>query len=129
MSAFSDYLENEILNHVLRGEVYTPPDNVYVSLHTAPVGDDGSGAEVAGASYERKLVSFTEATDSEAENTAALIWVNMPATTVVAIGVWDNDDDPDPGNLLFHGNLIESRPLSAGDPFTFNIGDLRIVLD
>ena len=129
MSAFSDYLENVILNHVLRGQVYTPPDNVYVSLHTASVQDDGSGMEVSGASYERKIVSFTEATASETDNTAALIWVNMPAATIVAIGIWDDNNDPNPGNLLFHGNLLEPRPLSAGDPFTFNIGDLKIVLD
>jgi len=126
LSAFSDYLENAVLNHVLRGEAYTPPTDIYVSLHTEPVGDDGSGAEVSGASYERKIASWTEATESTSDNEAALIWVNMPATTVQSVGIWD---DESAGNLLFHGLLIEPRPLSAGDPFTFNIGDLDITLD
>lgn len=126
MSAFSDHLENALLNHVLRGEVYTPPTTLYVSLHTVAVGDDGLGEEVTGGSYERQTATFTLATASTSDNAEALVWLNMPSVTVVAVGIWDAITA---GNLLFHGNLVASRTLSAGDPFTFNTGDLDITLD
>lgn len=129
MSAFSDYLEDSLLNHILRGVAYTPPVSIFVSLHTQAVGDDGTGIEVSGASYERKEATFTEVVSSSSDNAVALVWVNMPATTIVAVGLWDDNNNPSPGNLLFHGVLLEPQTLSAGDPFTFNIGDLDITLD
>lgn len=126
MAAFSDYLETKLLEHVLLGIPYTPPDNVYVALHPVSPGDDGLGAEVVGASYERKLVTFTAVVDSSTSNEAALVWVNMPLVTVTHVGIWDAATA---GNLLFHGALLEARPLSAGDPFSFNIGDLDVAID
>ncbi|MFQ5783620.1 MAG: hypothetical protein ACE5H8_02200 [Alphaproteobacteria bacterium] len=35
MTAFSDFLENELLDHVLKGATYTPPTDVYIALHKA----------------------------------------------------------------------------------------------
>ena len=45
MSAMSDYLENEILDHILSTGAFTMPSNVYVGLSTGSFGDNNSGTE------------------------------------------------------------------------------------
>ena len=40
MSAMSDYLENEILDHILATGAYTMPTTVYVGLSTGSFNDD-----------------------------------------------------------------------------------------
>ena len=43
MSALSDYLEDELLDHILSVGSYTMPSNVYVGLSTGSFADDNSG--------------------------------------------------------------------------------------
>ena len=61
MSAMSDYLENEILDHILATGAYTMPTTVYVGLATASFNDDNSGAELTGNNYARESAAFTAA--------------------------------------------------------------------
>jgi hypothetical protein len=58
MAEFTDYLENKIIDHMLRNQAYTPPSTVYVALFTTATGDDGSGTEVSGGSYARQAVTL-----------------------------------------------------------------------
>ena len=46
MSAMSDHLENEILDHILSVGSYTMPSAVYLGLSVASMGDDASGTEL-----------------------------------------------------------------------------------
>lgn len=50
MSAFSDYYENKILDHMIRGQAFTVPTTVYLALFTANTGLEGNSpsAEVSG---------------------------------------------------------------------------------
>ena len=45
MAEMSDYLENKILDYVLRDSADWAPSTVYLALHTADPADDESGAE------------------------------------------------------------------------------------
>ena len=47
MAEMSDYLEEQVLDYVLRGTAFTsvPDGSVYVSLHTADPLDAGSGSD------------------------------------------------------------------------------------
>lgn len=38
MANLSDYMENKIIDHMLRNQAYTPPATVYVALFTAVTG-------------------------------------------------------------------------------------------
>jgi len=51
MAGKSDYLENKVLDHVLRNTSYTPPATVYLGLFTANPTDAGGGTEVSGNAY------------------------------------------------------------------------------
>ena len=127
MSAFSNYLENKILLHVLDNDSYTSPTTVYLGLHTADPTDAGTGTEVSGGSYARQSVAFT-VTNNEATNTSAIEFPTATGSwgTVGWVGVWD---DVSGGNLLFHGQLATSKTIASGDVFRVPAGDLDISLD
>lgn len=132
MSAASDYLENELLDHVLGGggaNAYTAPTAVYLSLHTADPTDAGTGAEVgSGVNYTRKALSFGTASSGSITTDAAVTF--DPATnsnwgTITHIGIWDAASS---GNLLFHGAVTSSKVIEVGDTFQVSAGNLTITL-
>ena len=127
MSAFSNYLENKILLHVLSNTAYTSPTTVYLGLHTADPTDAGSGTEVSGGSYARQSFAST-ISGNAASNTSAIEFPTATGSwgTVDWVAVWDNLTG---GNLLFHGALTASKTIASGDVFRVPAGDLDITLD
>jgi hypothetical protein len=131
MGSFSDYLENEILEHVFGKGSYAPP-TIYVALSTADPTDDGSGiAEPSGSGYARVQ---TQASDWNAASSGSLDNANdimFPETT----GNWGTIshfalfDAASGGNMLAHGALSESKSVGAGDTAKFAAGDLDVSLD
>ncbi len=122
--SISNAAELSILDAVFNAtswSVATP----YVSLHTAAVSETGS-AEVTGGSYIRKLGSFEAAASGATQNDAALTWTNMPACTVVSVGIWTAESA---GTYIWGGDLATQKTLNAGDTFQINIGDLDVTLD
>ena len=125
MSALSDYLENEILDHILGTGAYTMPTNVYVGLATASFNDDASGTELSGSGYTRKVITFNAAASATADNNAA---VEFPAAT----GSWGTlshfglFDAATSGNLLVHGAFTTGKAIGSGDILKIPAGDLDI---
>ena len=126
MSAFSDYLENKVLLHVLANTAYSSPTTVYLGLHTADPTDAGTGTEVSGNAYARQVAAFTVTNDT-ASNTSAIEFPTATGSwgTVSHVGIWDNLTG---GNLLFHGQLSASKTIASGDVFRVPAGDLDITL-
>lgn len=127
MSAFSNYLETAILDHVFGGVSYSAPATLYLALYTVAPDDTGGGTEVSGGSYARQTVAFTVSGDT-ASNNAAVEFPTATGTwgTVVAVGVFDALTS---GNLLAYGNLTASKTIASGDVFRVPSGDLDITLD
>lgn len=127
MSAFSNYLETKILQHVLTNTAYTSPTTVYLGLHTADPTDAGTGTEVSGGSYARQSCAFTVSGDT-GSNTSAVEFPTATASwgTVGWIAVWDNVTG---GNLLFHGALTSSKTIASGDVFRIPASNLTISLN
>lgn len=131
MAAFSDYLENALLDHVLGNAALTQPADVYVALFTdaATAGELEAGTitnEVAGGTYARQAVGFDAAAGGTTSNSAGVSFTDMPALTVSYVAVMDAATA---GNVLFYGALTASKTLNAGDTFTIAAGDLDITLD
>lgn len=122
----SNYLENKLLDHFLGTASYTMPSTVYVALYTVAPTDAGGGTEVTGGSYARQTATFTSASGGATSNTANVDFANMPACTVVAIGVHDALTS---GNLLVWGTLTNNKSLDAGDTLRIATGDLDISID
>ena len=125
MSAMSDYLENEILDHILGTGAYTMPSTVYVGLSTGSFNDDNSGTELSGSGYARQSIAFNAASSGTADNSGA---VDFPAATgtwgtVSHFGLFDASTS---GNLLIHGALTASKTVATGDILRIAAGDMDI---
>jgi len=130
MAAISDYLEGELLDHVLNGNTYTAPTSVYIALFTAAPSDSGGGTECSGGAYERATVTggFTiSGTATRASNTSEIPFPTASGSwgTVTHVGIFDASTG---GNLLFHGALTTSRSVVADDIFSFPADALGITL-
>ena len=125
MSAMSDYLENEILDHILGTGAYTMPTTVYVGLSTGSFNDDNSGTELSGSGYARQSIAFNAASNGTADNSGS---VDFPAATgswgtVSHFGLFDASTG---GNLLIHGALTASKAVDTGDILRVAAGDMDI---
>lgn len=125
MSAMSNYLENEILDHILGTGAYTMPTTVYVGLSTGSFGDDNSGTELTGNGYSRQSISFGAASSGTASNDAAVEFSAATGSwgTVSHFGLFDASAS---GNLLIHGALTASKVIATGDILKIAIGDMDI---
>ena len=63
MSSISNYLEEKIINHFLRGTAAASPATVYLALYTSDPTDADTGAEVTGGGYVRQQITLTEPTE------------------------------------------------------------------
>lgn len=133
MAGKSDYLENEILDHVLGGGDYSRPGTVYVALFTVAPGDEGGGTEVSGGSYARASVTnnntnWPAASGGVKANGAAIEFPTATADwgTVVAVGIFDASTG---GNLLYWNALAVSKAVSNGNTPSFAVGAITITED
>lgn len=125
MAQLSDYLENALINEVLRNTGYTPVATVYLALFTTATTDAGGGTEVTGGSYARQAITFGAPSNGTSTNTGAVSFTSMPAATVTHAAIMDASTA---GNMLFHGALSASKTVGAGDTLTFAIGDISASL-
>jgi hypothetical protein len=132
MSAFSDYLENKVLDHLMGRTTYTAPASLYFALYTASPSDSGGGTEVSGGSYARVAVSndaanWPSAAAGTKRNASTITFPEATASwgTIVAIAIHDASTA---GNLLFW-TTITSRSVVQGDIPRFNAQGVAISLN
>jgi hypothetical protein len=126
VSAATDYLEAEILDHILGTGAYTMPTNVFVKLHIGAPGE--SAAANAAANTLRVDVNFgaTSVGTGIALNSSAPAWTSVPNTeTYTHFSIWDAVTA---GNPLIVGALTASVAVTAGDNFSIPIGNLSVTM-
>lgn len=132
MTAFSDYLENELLDHTLKNLAFTSPAAVYVALATASFADDNSGTaneiSTTGTAYARQAATFAAASGGSASTSATITYPTATANwgTITHFGIYDASTA---GNLLYHGALTASKIINSGDTFEIQAGNLTVTLD
>lgn len=147
MSAMSNYLENKIIDWLLRGQAFTPPSSVHVALFTGAPSDSGGGTEVStsGTGYGRVSIGATLAnwagTQASGSTTASsgtggatsnnsVVTFGTPTANwgqVTHVALFDASTG---GNMLFHGALSQPKTINNGDPApTFPAASLGISLD
>jgi len=134
MGSFSDYLENQLLDHVWSAAVYTPPVTLYVGLSTTDPLDDGSGiTEPSGGAYARVAVTNNATNWPAAVGGAKANGVAIQFPTATAswgvIGWFFISDAASGGNMIGHAALTTSKTIDSGDTASFAIGDLDVTLD
>lgn len=128
MAEMSNYLENAMINAVLRNTTYTSPATVYVALFTTDPTDANTGTEVSGNAYQRTAVTFGAPSNGVSTNSGAVTFPTATGSwgTVTHIGIMDASTS---GNLLFHTPLDTSKTITSGDIFTISTGNLSVTLD
>lgn len=136
MGSKSNYLELEVLDHVLGGGDYSRPATVYLGLWTAELTDASTGStagECSGGSYARVAVTnngtnWPAASGGAKSNGAAITFPQATGSwgTATYFAILDADTA---GNILYWGQLGTSKAITSGDTPSFAIGDLDITED
>ncbi len=130
MSGFSDYLEDEILDHIFEGSAFTGPSK-YIALCTVAVTDTNTGSSITeptDAGYARKVMATWDVSSGGAtENTNPIIFPQATASwgTILDFAICDALTV---GNVLCYGSLTISKSVASGDTPKFATGDLDITL-
>ena len=147
MAAMSDYLEAQLINHILRSGSFSKPSSLAVALlTTAAVDSDtgqfsiGSGVEVVNDfAYSRQTLTLSNAAWKDPEialisETKNLLDISFSAAlggswgTIVGIAICDSATY-DSGNLILHGILNDPVTINNGDSFKISSNDLILSLD
>jgi len=135
MAEFSDYYENLIIDHMIKGGAHTPPANVYVALFTVNTGleSDSPTNEVSGGDYTRKEAVLNAAASGATDNSADITFTTASAdwglvtdcalvTNVDAV-VWGTDV-----HVILWSPLNTAKNVTDGDTFKISAGDLDVTI-
>jgi hypothetical protein len=128
MADFSNYLESALLNATLRNTTYTSPSVVYIGLYTTDPTDANVGTEVTGGSYSRQSATFAAPSGGSVTTNADVTFPTATDNwgTVTHFGILDAATA---GNLLYHGDLNNSKTINTGDILKIEAGNLTVTLD
>lgn len=124
----TDFLEDAILNHVLRpGNAYTPASSIELALFTTLPGEDATGGvEVSGGSYARQTVTFGAPVAGVVANVGAITFPQATADWGTILGVGLYEDVGAGGELLYFGTLSASKVVDNGDQLSFPNASLTV---
>jgi hypothetical protein len=128
--SMTNYLENALLNEVLRNTAFAAITTIYGGLLTALAdGEAQSWTEVSGGAYARQSIAFN-APDASGicSNTSDVLYPIATANwgTIVSFFL---ADAVSAGNGVIHGNLSSSKVINTNDQFVFRAGNLTVQFD
>lgn len=133
--SFSDYMENELLDHILSAQSYSPPATVDVALCTAAVVDSDDGTSITepvGNGYLRKNVNnnateWPNASGGSKQNGQEVAFDQATGSwsTITHYAILEGGTD----NIMVHGALNSARAIGLGDTARFQPSTLTINLD
>jgi hypothetical protein len=144
MSSLTNYLENKLIDHILRNTAFAMPTTLYIGLFTTPSSESGPGTEVSGGSYARvqvgpSLTAWTATqggtagvstgTSGQSANVADITFPAPTANwgTITHFGVFDAVTG---GNLLMQTALAVPKVVNGGDQAPkFPAAGMTVTLD
>ena len=127
--SFSNYLENEILDHILGDSAWLPESKLYIALGTALSDDGTSFTEVTGLDYARVEVNNNPTNWPAASGSEKANGVNIGFGAAGA-GGWGTVthyaifDDLTGGNMYIWAVLDTPIVVIENDTVDFQVGDL-----
>jgi hypothetical protein len=114
MGSFSDYLEDELLDHILGTGAWTPPTTVYLALSKADPTDAGSGLNEPGENYARKTIAFGAAASRSVTQSGTVTFDQATGNwgTITHYALMSAVTS---GNMLAHGSLSASKEIVTGN--------------
>lgn len=137
MTAASNYLENKVLDHVLKNTAYTPATSLYLALFLNTSGNAPNNLESgiltdevssSGTAYGRMAVTFAAASNATSATNATVTFATATAAwgTVTHVAIMDAATS---GNVLFYGGVTTAKQIDLGDTFQITSGNLSITLN
>jgi hypothetical protein len=141
MSAASNFLENKVLDHVLRYGTapYTAPSTVYLALFTGTAsttldnleaGTLSNEVSTSGTAYSRKAITFDAASGGSIDNASPGVTFDAATAswgTVTCVALMDGGTAGS-GNVLFYGQVTTAKAIDTGDTFSVSAGSLTVSL-
>lgn len=142
MAGLSKYLALALFNMSLNPvrSSFTPPDGLWLALHTAAPSDSSYGNEATFGAYARQAInSLTAVTatetpggnvDIQITNGSAVVFpasTGPGVQTITHWAIWDKQATGD-GNILYSGTLSASRLIATGDSVVIPEGNVSIVI-
>jgi len=128
MAEMSNYLEDEILDHILgQGSLAFSPGTLWVALCTSTPSDTSTGATIAEVAdsngYARQAISFNAASGGSATNNGDISFTASGGNwgTVTSFVVVDSSTHG-AGNVYFWTDLDASQVVNDGSTLTFDDG-------
>jgi len=134
MASFSDYAEDEILDHALSDGAWTEPANLFLALCTSVPTDASTGTTIVEANYTGYARIEIAATDLSASsggsktNSAAITFAACTSGTSTVIG-FALCDAVTVGNVIMWGTVTSKVIDTSNTPATVAIGALVCTLD
>jgi len=129
----SDYLENKVIDHMLRAQAYTPPATLYLALFTASTGLEANNptAEVSGGGYARQAITLSAASGGATSISAAIEFPEATANwgTITHCALVDHETNTSWGtnvNVLLADALADSKTVDSGDVLRFKAGEIDL---
>jgi len=137
MTAASNYLENKILDHVLKNTAYSQPSSLYLALFNNTSGNAATNLEngtitdevsTSGTAYVRKTIAFGAASAGTSATNATVTFDAATASwgTITHVAIMDASTS---GNVLFWGAVTTTKTIDTGDTFQVTSGNLTISLN
>jgi hypothetical protein len=140
MSAASNYLENKVLDHVLKYGTapYTGASTIYLALFNNTSGNAAANLEAgtltdevstSGTAYARKTVTFASASGGSSATNATVTFDAATASfgSITHVAVMDGGTAGS-GNVLFWGAVTTAKTIDTGDTFQVTSGNLTVAL-
>lgn len=147
MVAMSNYLEAQLLDHILRNNTFAKPTSLAIALLTTAAVDSDTGQFTSGTgvevvddfAYARQSITLSDAawkdpTIATIGLTQNLVDITWPASlggtwgTIVAVAICDSATY-DSGNVLLHGAMNDPTTINNGDTFKISSNDFNINFD
>jgi hypothetical protein len=127
MGSLSDYLENELLDHVLGNGAYSVP-TIYIALSTADPTDTGSGlTEPTYTNYARVAHSSWNTASSRAtSNNGAINFAQKTDGSSETITHFAIMDASSGGNMLAHGSFTTQKTIVVNNTPTIADTELDV---
>lgn len=131
MAAFSNYMEEKIVDHFLRNNAVSSPATVYLALFETDPGETGAGTEASFVNYARQVSTWTSLDGAgQTKNNAQITFpANGNAAAAVTCTHAAVFDALTIGNMLVHGPLASVKTLDVGDVLSFSANALTLTLD
>jgi hypothetical protein len=135
MGSKGDYLENEIMDHILGDLTFSAANSLWIALYTAVPTDTRGGTEVGAGDYDRiehtnSATTWQAASAGATQNIVELTFAQATSAwgTIVGFAILDNSVK-NSGNLYYWGSLTTAKAVNSGDTAKFATGDLDVSED